>query len=144
MKNASGETALILACRNGHQVSVISLLDAKADPDVTAHNGRTALIEAAHAGHAEIVKSLLKKGAKYRIADENGTTALMAAVLKKQSRIVSLLAELEQDFLEEVDQEGRTALTLAHLTGMLTHHTETELAKSGKKLPQSVKVNERD
>lgn len=63
-----GQTALILAARNGHLEVVEALLKAGADPDHATADGRTALIMAAEGGHATVVESLLRAGADPNLA----------------------------------------------------------------------------
>jgi len=58
-----GQTALILAARNGHLVVVEALLRAGADPNHAMSDGRTALILAAEHGHLPVVEALLRAGA---------------------------------------------------------------------------------
>jgi ankyrin repeat protein len=60
----TGETALMLACSNGHLEMVEYLISNRADVNyVNEQEGTTALFNAANSDHAAIVKTLVENGA---------------------------------------------------------------------------------
>jgi ankyrin repeat protein len=60
----SGQTALMLASKEGYSGIVQMLLDKKADANAKDKNGRTALMLASQGGHEEVKKLLVKAGAE--------------------------------------------------------------------------------
>eukprot|EP00240_Pyramimonas_obovata_P008570 CAMPEP_0118955328 /NCGR_PEP_ID=MMETSP1169-20130426/59796_1 /TAXON_ID=36882 /ORGANISM="Pyramimonas obovata, Strain CCMP722" /LENGTH=97 /DNA_ID=CAMNT_0006903151 /DNA_START=332 /DNA_END=622 /DNA_ORIENTATION=+ len=59
-----GFTALMVAARGGHLLTVKTLIAEGARLDAAAHDGRTALTIAANGGHVSVLQALLKAGAR--------------------------------------------------------------------------------
>ena len=57
--NKKGETALYIACKEGHEAVVEMLLDANADINKANKRGQTPLFIASRYGQIEVVKILL-------------------------------------------------------------------------------------
>ena len=89
-RNDTGQTALILAVREGYVLLVEHLLAARADPNVRAPTGATALYFAAENRHAEIAALLIKAGADPTIKGPKGQ--LPANIAWKQNDGAVLLA----------------------------------------------------
>ena len=62
LTNDSGETALMLAARDGYVEVVRFLVDNGAGMDLTSDNGETGLMLAAYYGHEDVVHCLLEAG----------------------------------------------------------------------------------
>jgi ankyrin repeat protein len=73
--NRNGDTALILAARNGSESMVSLVLGSKADVDRTNRNGETALVVAVQLRNVKVAKQLLAAGADPDKADYSGHTA---------------------------------------------------------------------
>jgi len=91
-----GQTALMLAARNGHLASVRVLLEHGAELDSTAKYHLSALMLAVINAHLEIVQLLLDAGADPRIEGSGapgfaGKTALQIAEDLRRSEIVALI-----------------------------------------------------
>jgi ankyrin repeat protein len=80
----NGETALIAAAREGHEVVVRLLLEKGANVDAEDKGCRTALMWASQRGCVPIAKVLLEKGANINRAEKDGYTALILAVHRGQ------------------------------------------------------------
>jgi ankyrin repeat protein len=74
-----GETALMLASREGHLEVVRALFAARADVNTKDDDGGTALMYASQEGHLEVVRALLTAKADVNVKMNNGATALMYA-----------------------------------------------------------------
>ena len=74
MENKYGDTALILASRNGHLEIVKHLLSQGADIEAKNNDGNTPLISASRGNCLEIVKYLLSQGADIEVKNEYGNT----------------------------------------------------------------------
>ena len=80
MPNGLGFTPLMLAVKNGHLNSAMSLLAAGADPNVChEETGNTALHLAAEAGNLVLVKLMLVFGADLKMRNKAGKTPLLLA-----------------------------------------------------------------
>lgn len=86
-----GETALMLAARNGRVQVAEWLLDHGAHPDTATAWGETALMESAWKGCGPITELLLAHGANAEAQTKWGTTALSEAKSKGHHHIVELL-----------------------------------------------------
>ncbi len=105
-KTNDGETALILACKQGRLEEVRTLLE-RAEINAKDKYGETALMKASRAGHLEIVQALLEKGVEVNAEDKYGKNALYAAVGKDRVEVVQALLDRGA-----VDKEG-AALKIA-------------------------------
>jgi ankyrin repeat protein len=108
-RDAQGATALLRACGRGHADIVACLLDAGADPALTAPSGMTALGAATSARQLGAVELLLARGAAVDQLLPNAATALMVAAALGYPEIVeALLAAGAQ--ANALDAGGRNAL----------------------------------
>lgn len=114
IRNASGESLLIVACRVGN-VEIVKQLVA-VDPesiDDTDNEGWSALLNAAQHGHLGAVIGLIEGGASVDQPDLMGWTPLMWAVYKNRFDIVDVLIR-NQAHINLVDEEdGLNPLILA-------------------------------
>ena len=85
------QTALMIACKEGHFKIVKLLLENKVDINIQSNYGWTALMLACKKGNIEIVKLLLEKGAKINLRNIENSTALMIANENNHMHIVKLL-----------------------------------------------------
>ncbi len=95
--NKQGETALILASREGRTDVVKILVSAGARLDITDVYKYTALICAVRGEHTVIVKNLLKAKAVVDYADINGDPALLWAADNERTEIVEALLAAKYD-----------------------------------------------
>jgi ankyrin repeat protein len=109
VRNAHGETALMLACLKGH-VSLAKLLISR-QADIN-HPGWTPLHYAATGGHVELIQILLEESAYIDADSPNGTTPLMMAARYGSAKATQLLIEEGAD-LQTMNQLGLTALDFA-------------------------------
>ena len=109
VRNAHGETALMLACLKGH-VSLAKLLISR-QADIN-HPGWTPLHYAATGGHVELIQILLDESAYIDADSPNGTTPLMMAARYGSAKATQLLIEEGAD-LQTKNQLGLTALDFA-------------------------------
>ncbi|KAG8123990.1 putative HECT domain and ankyrin repeat containing E3 ubiquitin protein [Naja naja] len=75
VEDAMGQTALHVACQNGHKTTVQCLLDSGADINRPNVSGATSLYFACSHGQRDTAQILLMRGAKY-LPDKNGVTPL--------------------------------------------------------------------
>ena len=61
-RNRRGATPLLLASQEGHVASVVSLLQAGADPLLPTHNGALPIDQAAQKNQSEVVRILIEQG----------------------------------------------------------------------------------
>ena len=108
MQNGDGQTALMLAARNGHSDCVALLLDEEAG--MRDKDGHTALMLAVMNNNLRCVELLRDKEAGLKGKD--GNTALMLAVRDNNLRCVELLCDKEAGLK---GKGGNTALMLAVL-----------------------------
>jgi ankyrin repeat protein len=137
LRDALGETALMLASKKCYDTIVVRLLKADAKKDITDEFGRTALSLAVDKGHVSIVTKLLVDGASPDIEDIYGYTALMLAVKQGSEKIVKRLLDAKAD-KDITDRNGRTALSWAAELGHLD--IVTELINQGASLKTKNKV----
>lgn len=78
-QDASGDTALHIACRRNKVQIVKGLLAAGADPNALSVEGGTPLLAAGYFGSGELMDLLLSSGANPSLADESGITPFLAA-----------------------------------------------------------------
>jgi ankyrin repeat protein len=109
VRNAHGETALMLACLKGH-VSLAKLLISR-QADIN-HPGWTPLHYAATGGHVELIHMLLEDSAYIDAESPNGTTPLMMAARYGSAKATQFLIEEGAD-LQTKNQLGLTALDFA-------------------------------
>ncbi|KAI2512192.1 serine/threonine kinase [Fragilaria crotonensis] len=129
--NTSGETALILASRNGFADVVKALLKHHGvNVDIKSNNGNTALINASYTGHLSVVSALLKYDrVEVNIKGEHGSTALIAASWHGHLEVVRALLKHHRVDVNILNNDGNTALIAASWNGhlevvrdLLDHH----------------------
>jgi ankyrin repeat protein len=90
-KDASGDTALIVAITDRNEDYTAFLLNKGADPNLPGKGGDTPLIAAARVGYQDAAEWLLGQGAKVDGANRMGETPLIIAVQQRQVSMVRLL-----------------------------------------------------
>ncbi len=121
VKNAPGNTPLIISASLGDTQSVRTLLAYRADVNAANNDGNTAMIYAARYNHPETVLALLAPLTMQYRADVNkqnkkGETALYWAVLKGYTPVVKILLANDADKnLKTTD--GQTPLDVAKKYG---------------------------
>ncbi|XP_034384422.1 E3 ubiquitin-protein ligase HACE1 isoform X7 [Cyclopterus lumpus] len=102
-----GQTALHVACQNGHKTTVLCLLDSGADINRPNVSGATPLYFACSHGQRDTAQILLSRGAKYT-PDKNGITPLDLCVqggygetceilIQHNSRLFQTLIQMTQN-----------------------------------------------
>ncbi len=109
VRNAHGETALMLACLKGHVALAKLLITKQADIN---QPGWTPLHYAATGGHVELIQLLLEESAYIDAESPNGTTPLMMAARYGSAKATQLLIDEGAD-LQIKNQLGLTALDFA-------------------------------
>lgn len=109
VRNAHGETALMLACLKGHLALAKLLISKQADIN---QPGWTPLHYAATGGHVELIQLLLEESAYIDAESPNGTTPLMMAARYGSAKATQLLIDEGAD-LQVKNQLGLTALDFA-------------------------------
>jgi ankyrin repeat protein len=122
----SGDTALMVAARNGYTGVVEVLLAAHASVNARNANDYTALIFAAQNGRRAVVAALLGAGAQPNTASKNGATALISAAAFGYPDIVKTLIKAGADVNAKAGN-GYTALILSAQNGY-THTVEALIA----------------
>ena len=104
---ARGDTALIIAVRQGHTDTVRYLLDHGADVNRPNRQNESALFVAAELGRAEIMRALLRKGANANATEKENRTSSFTVALSSIGRNTVLIkaaqhghAEVTQILLE--------------------------------------------
>ena len=123
-KNAVGFTPLQYAVGGGHMKAVNLLLEAaeacqvKLEADVN-EDGETPLHEAARRGYLDLVAHLWKAGLSPVARSKEGITPLFQAAWNGHLSIVELFCRRlkSEEGLEEEDEDGDTALSVAALSG---------------------------
>lgn len=90
-KGPSGETALILAAREGNLAIVKYLLKSGADVNVTDNSKSNALFYAAQNGHTKVVKFLIDSGINVNATNIENLTPIMRPCAKGYVEIVKSL-----------------------------------------------------
>jgi ankyrin repeat protein len=89
-------TPLMVAAKNNQAISVIVLLNAKANPDLHGERGVTPLMIASRNGWRDIVLSLLAGGADSRISNDEGKTAYTIAEVNGHENVVEIFKDLSR------------------------------------------------
>ena len=111
-KDIFGDTALILASKNGHVEVVKTLIENGAKVDEKNDRGNTALIWASRNDYVKVIKALLDAGAKVDEKDNYGETALMSASQYGYIDVVKTLLDKGAD-VSIKNKYGDTAMSLA-------------------------------
>jgi len=110
---ALGDTALIIASRQGCLRMVDQLLERGADLEVKGEHEATALIIASVFQREEVVRLLLDRGADVEARDIFGATSLIwSARTSVRNVVISLLLDKGAD-IEAKDETGKTPLMKA-------------------------------
>jgi ankyrin repeat protein len=115
-QNSNGQTALMLAAKNGHkEVVEVLLATGKAEINAQSKNAQTALVLAAENGYKEVAELLLATGKVETndARDKNGLTALTRAALLGEKEVVELLLATGKVEINAQDKYGCTALMQA-------------------------------
>jgi serine/threonine-protein phosphatase 6 regulatory ankyrin repeat subunit B len=107
-----GNTALLMACQNGHTEIARALIDRGADFNLENHKGVTALHKAVFNQKLDIVQLLLDSGADVNKETSEKDTPLHLAIQSPQLDIFQLLVERGAN-LEQGDIKGWTPLIIA-------------------------------
>lgn len=107
-----GTTALMVACRRGHEAVVLRLLDHGADPNRCTNQGNTALLYACEKGHWKCTQALLSHNADVHAKGRDGSNALMLACQYGHVMCASILLNCGID-PNATNKSGVTALMLA-------------------------------
>ncbi|KAK6061362.1 hypothetical protein COOONC_00972 [Cooperia oncophora] len=113
LRNATGETLLIVAARANNVAAVKTLA---LDPEILDESDSeewSALLNAAHKGHTEVAKILLENGANVDFPDSLGWSPLMWAVYKCHPEIVDLLLNYGAHVNLIDEEDGLTPLIVA-------------------------------
>ncbi|KAK3686838.1 hypothetical protein LTR37_019429 [Vermiconidia calcicola] len=111
-----GFTAILLAAKRGHEVTVRFLVQRGANVHVEDYHGRGLLHWAARYGSSTGLDILLKKGVEIDAADRWGKTPLMWAIENGQTKISQQLLDAGADFNCHAE-DASTALHLAAYIG---------------------------
>jgi len=121
LKSDTGETALMLATKNGNYtvfkelIIEFKLANGTLEMNAVNNENKTALMIAAELGSGEFVKDLTNHGANPDVRDKEGRTALVLAVQGQHSGCVSTLLKNGADVMIK-DNAGKTALDYARET----------------------------
>ncbi|HSX12467.1 MAG TPA: ankyrin repeat domain-containing protein [Rhabdochlamydiaceae bacterium] len=113
------QTALMLACRYGHNKCVQVLIDANANVNFTTLRGGSSLIAAARAGRTDIIELLIRGKADVN-QEAAGTLPLIEAITVSHYAVRTLLnlgASMTQSISSNSYLRGETALKLASRQG---------------------------
>jgi hypothetical protein len=113
LKNASGETVLMMFDADATSDLMWDLINAGAKVNLKDDFGNTALMQAATANNLEALKALLDAGAEINIKNKSGRTALMLAASEGHVNIVRNLVLAGAD-INVTDEDKMNAL--AHAT----------------------------
>ena len=118
-RDCVGNTPLVWAARNGHELAVeILLKKSNISPDKPGVNGQTPLWNAARNGYEGVVKMLLEQEeVNPDKPDNKGRTPLYAAVWNGHTRVVEMLLERDEVNPDKPDNTNRTPLRCAALNG---------------------------
>lgn len=108
----TGQTALHIGAKNGHQKIVVMLLEKGGDIDDTDALGQSALHMAAAGGHQAVVQLLIDRNAGVDLKDALGRTSLHLAAEKGHTQTVQFLLQ-HMPVGEIKDLLGRTPLHVA-------------------------------
>lgn len=107
-----GWTALMFACRNGHEGVVKKLIQAGADINAVNDNGLTASNIACYWGQNGIQEKLVKARAETKTKNKDVKTALLIASPYERDVVLGQLREVVA-YIDDRTKQGCTALMLA-------------------------------
>ncbi|KAF3835810.1 hypothetical protein F7725_028368 [Dissostichus mawsoni] len=124
MTDKDGNTALMIAAKEGFTEIVQDLLDAGTYVNIPDRSGDTVLIGAVRGGHVEIVRALLHKYADIDIRGQRGDTPLHIAIRGRSRRLAELLLRNPKDgrLLYRPNKGGETPYNIdcSHQKSILT------------------------
>jgi ankyrin repeat protein len=97
----------MVAAKNNQPISVIVLLNAKANPDLHGERGVTPLMIAARNGWRDIVLTLLAGGADSRISNDDGKTAYTLAEEYGHENVVMVFKDLSRKLSKAPNEPNR-------------------------------------
>ena len=110
--NEEGKTALMLACKRGHEDTVHSLLSAGANVNIQDNEGWTALMRASKHNHISIIHMLLQANANPHLKKSNGSNSVMIASFYGNYEVVELMISKGVDYKYQ-REDGVNAFMLA-------------------------------
>uniref|UniRef100_A0A8C0ZC85 E3 ubiquitin-protein ligase HACE1 n=1 Tax=Cyanistes caeruleus TaxID=156563 RepID=A0A8C0ZC85_CYACU len=125
VEDAMGQTALHVACQNGHKTTVQCLLDSGADINRPNVSGATPLYFACSHGQRDTAQILLMRGAKY-LPDKNGVTPLDLCVQLRQV-LEHLSQQSESQYLKILTSLAEVATTNGHKLLSLSSNYEAQM-----------------
>ena len=141
--DAFGNTALILAAKQGDIKEMQRLIAAGADVNAANQAGNTALLVAVKGYERDAAKLLLKRGANVNAANGKGETVLMYAAESGDTpgaEFVKLLLSKGAN-VHAKDKDGSTALDHAYATGELGGDAEASHGKVIAALKSAAKIS---
>lgn len=125
VEDAMGQTALHVACQNGHKTTVQCLLDSGADINRPNVSGATPLYFACSHGQRDTAQILLLRGAKY-LPDKNGVTPLDLCVQLRQV-LQHLSQQSESQYLKILTGLAEVATTNGHKLLSLSSNYDAQM-----------------
>ena len=128
--NNKGQTPLWLACCDGQEAFVATMLDAGADPSIADKNGDSCL-HAAMNGHCSTgaIQKIVDHGAHVNAVNKDETTPLLLACSTAQAESVELLLTIGAD-ANIADADGDTTILNA-IEGCCSVNTMQKLLNNG-------------
>lgn len=118
--DAKERTALHHAVRNGSLPIVQALITAGSPLSMADEDGQTPLHYAAYAGKDDLVRALLEAGSDDTLKNSEGKSALFLALAQGHAGAAALLGASKNAPLDEIDDQGETALHRAARKGDLS------------------------
>ncbi len=112
IRNAAGETPLIVAAKFSKINVANQLIATKVPLDLTDASGKTALMHALHTESNSLMFALIDSGAEINMRDRDGKTALIYAVLNHRQPVITALRKRGAD-PNQADFGGMTPLHYA-------------------------------
>lgn len=114
-----GNTAMYFAASRGHRLIVSYLLSEAAKSDIKNEKGETPFMMAAIGGFRDVVQDLISARANVLVRDRKGQNTLMRSCTASQSHVVKYLLSLSRFDVNDICNEGKTALMCAAKAGDL-------------------------
>lgn len=125
-QNQEGQTALHLACKEGHIDIVKELLQRDAKCNLLSKRGNTPLHLACYYNRKDVVEILLNSGVDVNIKSKGGYPPIYAAILESHCDIVQLLISKSAD-TSWASPDGLSPILLALFSKVGTMNTNKEL-----------------
>ena len=128
VRDDTGDTPLILACRHGHGSTARELIIGGSDVNATGRCGRCALHHACATGMASTVQLILELNADYDAVDADANSPLLLAASAGSDDVIALLVRAGCN----VNVVGAGCMTaLCHVADHCSVHTAILLLDSG-------------